>query len=595
MIVPMEKYSFVIYHKAYTSFLDDLQELGVVHIDVGKAKVQPGEEEELRAEADRINKTSELLKFYQHAETEPSTVSWTSDELISQTASLTKKLEAEKQKLAGLQEAKMDGEAWGDYSSRLVDELREAGISVDFYSISPKKFHQEWLNDYPLEIVYQDSRTIKFVVVGESEKIFIGSQREYPPAKQLTKLQEELEAQNTEVAQIEEQLKAMAKSGWEVLQKRLKTIHVRLDWLQVCHNPAAQVGEGTIQVLEGWVPVTDEEKLIKYLEDNHILYEKSLGTAEEKPPIKLHNNKFANLFEPISKLFSLPAYEELDLTIYFAPFFMLFFGFCLGDAGYGVVLLIGSTVYKRFASSSMKPFLSLGQLFGLSTLIMGLIFGTFFGLQLVKVPAMNSVKHLFLDSSQVFNLSLIVGAVQITFGIIIRMKNQMRQAYPLQALSSAGWLLLFATAGWFSFLWKDTELSTLWTIVEKGLYVISIAMILLFSTEGPIHMRILGGIWEMYGTVTGIFGDLLSYIRLFALGIASSILGLVINQMAVAFGHAPYIGPVVFILIILIGHTGNLAISSLGAFVHPMRLTFVEFYKNAGFKGGGKPYTPFSK
>ena len=95
--------------------------------------------------------------------------------------------------------------------------------------------------------------------------------------------------------------------------------------------------------------------------------------------------------------------------------------------------------------------------------------------------------------------------------------------------------------------------------------------------------------------VTGIFGDLLSYIRLFALGVASSILGLVVNQMAVAFGKAPYVGPVIFFLIIVIGHTANLAISSLGAFVHPMRLTFVEFYKNAGFKGGGKAYQPFAK
>jgi len=99
----------------------------------------------------------------------------------------------------------------------------------------------------------------------------------------------------------------------------------------------------------------------------------------------------------------------------------------------------------------------------------------------------------------------------------------------------------------------------------------------------------------MYNTITGIFGDLLSYIRLFALGIASSILGLVINQMAISFGSAKYIGPVIFILFVVVGHTANLAISSLGAFVHPMRLTFVEFYKNAGFKGGGKPYQPFSK
>lgn len=595
MIVQMEKYSFVLYHKAYAGFLDDLQELGVVHVDVQKKNIHPGEEEDLIHEAERVNKTFELLKPYQHAEIEAPDAEWTTDDLNQQSAELTKKLETERQKLSVLLEEKKEREDWGEYSADILNELRKAGIPVNFYSISPKKFHDDWLNDYPVEIVFQDSKTIKFVVVGETEKIFYGSLKEYPPQKQLSNLKQEVESLESEISNIENQLKAMAKAGWDVLQKRMKDIQVRLDWLRVSHNPVAEVGEGTIQVLEGWVPVTDEEKLVKYLEDNHILYEKSLASAEDKPPIKLRNSKFGTLFEPISKLFSLPAYEELDLTIYFAPFFMLFFGFCLGDAGYGLVMLIGATIYKRFASKSMKPFLTLGQLFGLSTLIMGAIFGTFFGMELAKVPALDNVKHLFLDSSQVFNLSLVVGGIQITYGIILRMKNQLRQEYPLQALSSSGWLLLFVTIGWFSFLWKDKDLSTVWMIVEKALYVLSIGMILLFSTNGPIHMRILGGIWEMYGTVTGIFGDLLSYIRLFALGIASSILGLVINQMAVAFGHAPYVGPVVFILIILIGHTGNLAISSLGAFVHPMRLTFVEFYKNAGFKGGGKPYMPFSK
>jgi V/A-type H+-transporting ATPase subunit I len=103
------------------------------------------------------------------------------------------------------------------------------------------------------------------------------------------------------------------------------------------------------------------------------------------------------------------------------------------------------------------------------------------------------------------------------------------------------------------------------------------------------------GLWELYG-ITGFFGDLLSYIRLFALGISSAILGFVINNIAGQFREGfGWAGIPLFVVFMVVGHTANLLIAALGAFVHPMRLTFVEFYKNAGFAGGGKPYKPLSK
>jgi V/A-type H+/Na+-transporting ATPase subunit I len=125
---------------------------------------------------------------------------------------------------------------------------------------------------------------------------------------------------------------------------------------------------------------------------------------------------------------------------------------------------------------------------------------------------------------------------------------------------------------------------------------LGVAMILLLNDpKANILTRIGKGIWDLYG-LTGIFGDLLSYIRLFALGIASAILGFVVNDIALQMRDGiPYLGPVLFVLFLVVGHGANLLIASLGAFVHPMRLTFVEFYKNAGFTGGGKVYEPFAK
>jgi V/A-type H+-transporting ATPase subunit I len=127
------------------------------------------------------------------------------------------------------------------------------------------------------------------------------------------------------------------------------------------------------------------------------------------------------------------------------------------------------------------------------------------------------------------------------------------------------------------------------------LLYIGLFLIVFFSDpKASIIGRIGKGLWDLYG-ITGIFGDVLSYIRLFALGVSSAILGFVINDIAMQIlATGPIIGHILCGIFLILGHSMNIAIASLGSFVHPMRLTFVEFYKNAGFSGGGKKYKPFS-
>lgn len=594
MIVPMIKYSFAIHHVAYQQFLDNIQQLGVIHIIKKEGQFDCDETLQLNEKIEKTRQAIEQLnRFSDINASAPTNSSISTSQAIALSEELVSKLELLKHKQDSLKNKIDDQSLWGDYSDQLINDLQNAGIPVRFYSVSTKKFQSEWTEQFPIEVINHTDKEVLFASFGIPEQNWPGA-REVKLAAPLSELNNEYQSISNELEQLTRQIHDLSASSLPSLKIKLEHLEHRQEWLDIRNNQTDTIGEGTVQILEGWVPATNKLELKQYLEQEKIVYIEQEAEHEDQPPIVLRNNKFGKLFEPIARLFSLPHYSELDLTIYFAPFFMLFFGFCLGDAGYGLVLLLGTTVYKKFASADLKPYLTLGQLFGASTLVMGLIFGTLFGIELAKVPALDPVKDLFLESSQVFNLSLIIGAIQIIFGIILRIKNQLQSKTPTVAISSAGWLFLFLTAGIFEFLLKEKESSQIIQISEIAMYSLSLTMILLFSGTGPIHMRLTGGLWEMYNTVTGIFGDLLSYIRLFALGIASSILGLVINQMAASFGTAPYIGPVIFILIIVIGHTANLAISSLGAFVHPMRLTFVEFYKNAGFKGGGKPYMPFT-
>lgn len=158
-----------------------------------------------------------------------------------------------------------------------------------------------------------------------------------------------------------------------------------------------------------------------------------------------------------------------------------------------------------------------------------------------------------------------------------------------------GWFILIVSLILYT-TGKKLEILSLDTL-RYIFYIISgIAGLLIFVFNNPgknIFSRFGSGMWESYGMITGLFGDILSYIRLFALGISSAILGFVFNDISLQFLEIPYIGWLFFLLLLLIGHSINLFLAMLGGIIHPMRLTFVEFYKNAGFQGGGKKYSPF--
>jgi vacuolar-type H+-ATPase subunit I/STV1 len=337
---------------------------------------------------------------------------------------------------------------------------------------------------------------------------------------------------------------------------------------------------------------------------------------------------------------------------------MLFFGFCLGDAGYGVFFILFATIMKSRVKKELKPILSLTQYLGVATILFGLLSGTFFGVNLIDsgytltsssigqieaeqmpegvvadlrsiegeyfksredfsvavgsaigeeamethevvilksaeagIPLVGKFRHLMQDSLSMFYLSLLIGGIQIIFGIFVRILNITRQRGFKYALSTLGWFILILTL-----ILNATLLGE-----NGGRYVfyglLGVSGILIFFLNSPgknIFLQFGAGIWDSYGMVTGIFGDLLSYIRLFALGISSAILGFVFNDISLQLLNIPYLGWRLFLILLLAGHSINLFLATLGGFIHPMRLTFVEFYKNAGFQGGGKKYHPFT-
>lgn len=587
------------YHKEYNEFLKGIRDLGVVHI----IENETGEidNEELKYNYKMLNMVNSAIKQLSkhNVETTPK-----SDKTGIQVAEEVKQLFVEReqtnQNLASLQKDKNLLLPWGNFDWDIIDKLEEQDIFIHFYTIQSRNFKEEWLDEYDIEIINDDGGQIYFILINNNgNKPAIEAEGVGLPEESLSEVIAEINTTEQQLEDIDKQLNTLAAGYLNVLENTKKDLNntVKFDTLSLSTPTAA---ENKVMVLEGWVPNDNEEAIVSYLNNSGVYYEADKPVAEDKVPIKLKNNRFAKLYEAIGELYTFPDYKELDLTPFFAPFFMLFFGFCLGDAGYGLLILVAATIGWIKAKEKMKPLFALGVFLGLSTVIMGIVSGTLFGIMLLEVnwPWLESLKSIMLDSNKLMVLALGIGYIQIVFGMFLNAANKIRMLGFKHALSQFGWIIIIAGALPVYLLVNQKMIDN-----ELGMKIFLIVLIigaipaLFYNSPGKNPLFNLGlGIWDTYGMASGLLGDLLSYIRLFALGISSAVLGSVFNNLA--FELSPdtiIVKQIVIVLILAFGHSLNLFMAALGSFVHPLRLTFVEFYKNAGFMGGGVKYQPFKK
>lgn len=594
MILPMKKYSFIVYHKELSGFLQDLQNLGVLHlIETTEADDKLNNYNLQLLQLDNVLKVlNKRKKMIVSAKKTPATLSEieSGNAVFDMILKLQSEYEQISQHLIALNKELKLLEPWGEFTLADKEKLSSADVTLRFYQANVSKLTDEFRDKFAIEVISQNGKTVSFVVFNK-----IGD-TDYPdfeevklPENSISSLLEEKRAKEKKKSDIDELLDSLAFYALDDVQKTKDELTDLSEFERADLN-SVSASEELVRLLLGWVPEENEAELQKYLDENGLVYLSEKPEIEEyaKVPILLRNNSFAKLFEPIGKLFSLPNYGELDLTPLFAPFFMLFFGLCLGDAGYGVVMVVAATIAKFKLKPTLKPILSLVQFLGISTTFAGAMTGTVFGFTLVDLGFNKNLQDMVLTPENMFYLAIGIGVVQIIFGLIVKAFNIAKQNNFIATLPTVGWLIMLVSLLAWAFLpvGKPVTFVLIW---------VGFATLMLFSTTGNIFKRLGLGIWDMYNNITGVFGDALSYIRLFALGLSGSILGMVINSIGGIFLDIPYVGWFIWIVFLIVGHTGNLLLCSLGSFVHPMRLTFVEFYKNSGWSGGGKEYRPFSK
>lgn len=601
MITKMKKFTFLVYYKDYDLFLQEIRNLGVVHI---QEKMEGTPENAGLQESIRLsNRISAVQKMFQNMGVKPKETPGDPQrgfEALEEVETLLNEKAALTQQLQGYTKETAAQEVWGDFDPAYIRRLHDAGYQVRFYMSPEKSFNDEWITEYnAVQINNVNSKIYFITITPDGQEPAFDLETAKLPAYSLSELAALSGKAEAGIEAIDKKLAAIAENDSSSLAAAQKQTRNTIEWSKVKLNTETAVDD-KLMLLQGWAPASKQQEIVDYLRKEEVYYEVSDPQPGDDVPIELNNKGFFKLFEPIMRLYMLPKYNELDLTPFFAPFFMVFFGLCLGDSGYGLFMVLGVTIYRLVAkniSASVKPILTLIQILGTSTFFCGLLTGTFFGFNLYEtdIPFFQKMRDLlFLNNQWMFNLALILGAIQIIFGMVLKAVNQHIQFGFKYAISTIGWIILLLSIAVAYFLPSVLRLGGTVHLVILGMAAI---MIFFFNSPGKnIFMNIGLGFWDSYNMATGLLGDVLSYVRLFALGLSGGILASVFNSLAV--GMSPdnkILGPIVIVIIFLIGHSINMFMNILGAMVHPMRLTFVEFFKNSGYEGGGKEYKPFKK
>ncbi|MBQ6820523.1 MAG: V-type ATP synthase subunit I [Clostridium sp.] len=347
--------------------------------------------------------------------------------------------------------------------------------------------------------------------------------------------------------------------------------------------------------IQGWIAEEDSESL-KEICDNqlkdsyYITFEDVKEEEIDDVPIKLKNGELVSTFESVTGMYSYPKYNEIDPTPLLTPFYLIFFGMMVADAGYGLLILIGSFLALKFLklSDSMKDFMKFFLYLSIPTIFFGLIYGSFFGDAIILPTQIIDTNK---DVNTIIVLSLALGIIQIFFGLFIKVYSLVRMGKKMDALLDAGsWIITLLSIGGIvavSFLGLPSFLRTLFIITM----IIGMILIVIAGgrAEKSIGAKAGQGLYSLYG-ITGYIGDLVSYTRLMALGLAGGSIAGALNLLIQTLPGvaAIIIGPVLFILC----HIFNIGLSLLGAYVHTARLQYVEYFGKF-YDGGGRPFKAF--
>ncbi len=608
----MTKYSFILLNKDTDEFMKHIQALGVMDI---KRSTKPVDEQSM-ALLDKalivkqaLSSLEKLTFDVAEAETiqELSGHFTLADNPALRTKELLNHLTELNSRRDAAEKEKAERRPWGEFDKNRLNAIAEQGYKIHYYKVTKDKLNATWADTYPLQVVEENRSNIWFVIISENS-----AEYDIPLA--------ECEAPKGTVAESDADIAAIKNDilvcKAELLKLKEAIPQMKREYgndmsildLYLAKATKEQAAEDTLSLLVGFAPIECDDKLQGELDKLDAVCLVNKATTEDEPPIKLKNKKMVGMFEVLTDMYGRPDYNEFDPTVFISIFFTLFFAFCMGDAGYGlIIILLGLILRKKGPLAKTAPLIIT---LGVATLIIGIIFHTFFsidiaqwgwvqgiGLDRVMLPSKITIPGMG-EFDFTMMLALVVGVVHICVAEIIKTVVATKNKGFWGSLGTWGWTLLIVggvAVGALALLGVLDSAITKTIIIVLGI-VSAICIFFLRDLHKNPLLNIGGGLWETYNTATGLLGDVLSYLRLYALGLAGSMLGSAFNQLGLmVLGDGGFTHWIFFLVLLIIGHALNLAMAALGAFVHPLRLNFLEFFKNSGFDGMGRKYAPLTE
>lgn len=591
MIVPMKKVSLLVLDKFREESLLSLRKLGVLHIKYLKTPASV-DIEYLERKIDDTEKALLILSKYplgvkaeEHIDQE-GIFSCVSEITSSgaQKENYVKKEEDIKNKISWYKD-------WGEFSLSSLVELVQKGVYIRLYRCNRREL-ETLRKSKVVEVIKKQANHYHIAVVSRGVKEKINLQEVSLPTQDLEILRKELKTIEDRISYIDNLL--IERTSYKgVLSNHSNYLKKSLDFHRV---KSSMQKEAEISYLQGFIPVSDVRRLIDLANKKGWAYLIQDPEETEEVPTLIKNPRWLRIIEPVFKFMgTLPGYNEYDISFSFLLFFSLFFALLIGDGGYGLMfLLITYLIRKRAPNLSYEPFI-LMYVLSFATIIWGAVSGTWFGFEkIAQLPFLRGIVidkvNSFIDSNQSFMMYIcfLIGGVHLTIAhstIALRIINSIR------ALAQLGWILivwsLFFVAGKLV-LGRDLYGHT------GIIFSLGVVLVLLFSYPQRNVLKGIGvALADLPFKVINSFSDIISYLRLFAVGYASVVVASSFNNMALALGFNNIWRSFMSAIILFLGHSLNILLGLMAVIVHGIRLNMLEFSSHLGMQWSGKEYKPF--
>jgi V/A-type H+-transporting ATPase subunit I len=581
MIVPMKKIHLIAQKKDMISVLGTVQELGLIHVE-HQDIIEGYQLQERREEVMIITQALDILRKTKLDVKQAKSFDWT--EVVSAVLEAQGEIEQYKERISKTQSFIYQWEAWGDFDPADLKALESSGIYVGLYEIPVKE-----VNKLPAKYIAENVSVVNGVarcMIISRQKIDVHFPKLEPPAISLRAMTSQ---QDEDRIKMDQALKKVHENACYVEFLEM-TLQERENILRFEEVEQGMLESGPITVLKGFIPASSCPQFEAKAKQEHwgILMEDPAD--EDTVPTLMKNSKWVDIIKPMFSIMNIvPGYREKDISIFFLIFFTIFFGILVGDAGYGTIFLLITLLAHIKLGKSLEDhsFFYLSYLLSTVTIIWGILTGTVFGTLLLSAYFKPLLPWLT-DAKNVQLLCFSLGVVHLTIAHIWR------------SLSRGFNLGGFAEIGWIMMLWGSFFLANMMLLGHslpgfvRYLYIVGIVLVIadIVAQKKDIGVNMILFVFSVINT----FGDIVSYIRLFAVGLAGVAVADAFNQMALGIGFGNIFTSIGAFLVLGFVHLFlNLALCVMSVLVHGVRLNVLEFSGHLGMEWSGIKYAPFRK